>query len=220
MRTHVLPQWGTWPLAKIDHLSVQSWVTALGTRRAPATVAEAHRLTAAVLKSAIKSKLITTNPCEGVRLPRRRRQDNDERVIDRHDVLTRLLPAAPQRYQAIIATAAGTGLRWGEAAGLRLDAVDLDTGVLRVVRTVVEVSGHTAFKLYPKSSAGLRAVPLPEWLVPILCEHITRYRLTGLAVPGSSSQTKSACRCGAPCFVSVYGAPPSFALDCSAPLPS
>jgi integrase len=111
MRTHVLPQWGTWPLAKIDHLSVQTWVTNLGAHRAPATVAEAHRLTAAVLKSAIQNKLIPTNPCEGIRLARRRKQDNDGRVIDRSEVITRLLPAAPERYRAIIATAAGTGLR-------------------------------------------------------------------------------------------------------------
>lgn len=73
MRNHVLPQWGTWPLAKIDHLSVQTWIAELGTRRAPATVAEAHRLTAAVLKSAIRNKLITTNPSDGIRLPRRRK---------------------------------------------------------------------------------------------------------------------------------------------------
>lgn len=175
MRNHVLPQWGTWPLARIDHLSVQTWVTELGTRRSPATVAEAHRLASAVFKSAIQNKLITTNPCEGVRLPRRRKQDHDDRVIDRNDVLTRLLPAAPERYRAIIATAAGTGLRWGEAAGLCTDALDLDTGTLRVIRTVVEINGHTTFKLYPKSGAGRRTVPLPDWLVPMLRDHTARY---------------------------------------------
>lgn len=160
-------------------------VTGLGTLRAPATVAEAHRLTAAVLKSAIQNKLITSNPCEGVRLPRRRKQDNDDRVIDRHDVLTRLLPAAPDRYRAIIATAAGTGLRWREAAGLCADALDLDTGTLRVIRTVVEVNGHTAFKLYPKSGAGRRTIPLPDWLLPILRDHTARHRLgrAGLIFP-------------------------------------
>jgi integrase len=181
MRNHVLPQWGTWPLAKIDHLSVQTWVTELGTRRSPATVVEAHRLASAVLKSAIQNKLITTNPCEGIRLPRRRKQDHDDRVIDRNDVITRLLPATPGRYRAIIATAAGTGLRWGEAAGLCVDALDLDTGTLRVIRTVVEINGHTAFKLYPKSGAGRRTVPLPDWLVAMLRDHTMRYPL---AEPG------------------------------------
>lgn len=161
MHTHVLPQWGNWPLSKIDHLSVQKWITELGTRRAPATVAEAHRLTAAVLQSAVRNRLIAFNPCEGIRLPRRRRQDTADQVISREEVRNKLLPAAPDRYRAIIATAAGTGLRWGEAAGLRLDALDLDRARLSVVRTVVEVSGHTSFKPYPKGSAGRRTVPLP-----------------------------------------------------------
>ena len=67
------------------------------------------------------------------------------------------------------------GLRWGEAAGLRLDALDLKRARLSVIRTVVEVGGHTSFKPYPKSSAGRRTVPLPRWLVPIISEHLERY---------------------------------------------
>jgi integrase len=175
MHTHVLPQWGTWQLSKIDHLSVQKWITELGTRRAPATVAEAHRLTSAVLQSAVRNRLIAFNPCEGIRLPRRRRQDTADQVISRGELRSKLLPAAPDRYQAIIATAAGAGLRWGEAAGLRLDALDLNRAQLRVIRTVIEVSGHTSFKPYPKSSAGRRTVPLPSWLVPIIRVHLERY---------------------------------------------
>ncbi|MDQ3826148.1 MAG: tyrosine-type recombinase/integrase [Actinomycetota bacterium] len=48
-------------------------------------------------------------------------------------------------------------------------------GTLRVIRTVVEINGHTAFKLYPKSDAGRRTIPLPDWLLPILKDHINRY---------------------------------------------
>lgn len=175
MRTHVIPQWGDWPLAKIDHMSVQTWVSELASRRAPATVAEAHRLTSAVLRSAVRNRLIAFNPCEGIRLPKRRRQDTTGQVLSREELRTRLLPATPDRYRAIIATAAGAGLRWGEAAGLRLDALDLERGTLRVIRTVVEVSGHTSFKPYPKSAAGRRSVPLPAWLTLIIREHLNRF---------------------------------------------
>jgi integrase len=97
------------------------------------------------------------------------------RVISREEVLAKLLPAAPDRYRAIIGTAAGTGLRWGEVAGLCLDAVDLDAGRLRVIRTVIEVSGHTAFKPYPKSSAGSRTVPMPHWLLHLIRSHLGTY---------------------------------------------
>ena len=102
---------GTWPLSKIDHLAIQTWVTELGTRRAPATIAEAHRLTSAVLQSAVRNRLIAFNPCKGIRLPRRRHQDTTDQVINRDELRSRLLPAAPDRYRAIIATAAGAGLR-------------------------------------------------------------------------------------------------------------
>ncbi|MGE3795984.1 MAG: tyrosine-type recombinase/integrase [Dehalococcoidia bacterium] len=175
MRTHVLPQWGGVQLGKIDHLGLQGWVSALGRRRSRATVVEALRLTSAVLRSAVRNRLIPFNPADDVRVPQPRRLDTDERVISRPDLRRRLLPVVPARYRGIVATAAGAGLRWGEAAGLRVDALDLDTARLHVVRTVVEVSGHTSFKPFPKSRAGRRTIPLPTWLVPIIREHLERW---------------------------------------------
>ena len=44
-----------------------------------------------------------------------------------------------------------------------------------MIRTVIEVAWHTAFKPYPKSRAGRRTVPLPGWLVEIIGEHIRRW---------------------------------------------
>ena len=175
MRTHVIPQWGTWPLAKIDHMAVQTWVTGLSKRLSPATVAECRRLTSAVLRSAVRNRLIPFNPCEDIKVPKRRRQDTDGQVIERATFRARLLPAVPDRYRGIVAVAGGCGLRWGEAAGLCMDAVDLDAGTLRVIRTVIEVSGHVSFKPYPKSTAARRTVPLPAWLVTILREHRDRH---------------------------------------------
>ncbi|WP_433787555.1 tyrosine-type recombinase/integrase [Actinomycetospora sp. CA-101289] len=187
MRTHVLPRWGGWQLAKIDHLSVQSWVTQLGSRRSPATVAEAFRLTSSVLRSAVRNRLIAFNPCEEVRLPKRRKQDHDDRVISKQDLSELLLPAVPERYRAFVATAAWAGLRWGETAGLRADALDLDHRRLRVIRVVVEVSGSTAFKPFPKSAAGRRTVPLPAWLTTMIGDHIARFGLGdhGLVFPNA-----------------------------------
>ncbi|WP_243422848.1 tyrosine-type recombinase/integrase [Micromonospora globispora] len=97
--------------------------------------------------------------------------DTDELVISRAELFAKLLPAIPDRYRALVAVAAGTGLRWGECAGLRWDAVDLAAGVLRVVRVAEEVSGHVTFKPYPKSRAGRRTVPLPPFVVQALTDH-------------------------------------------------
>jgi hypothetical protein len=56
-----------------------------------------------------------------------------------------------------------------------MDAVDLDKATVRVMRTVVEVAGHTSFKPYPKSRAGARTVPLPAWALVLLLNHLERY---------------------------------------------
>jgi integrase len=177
MRTHVLPQWATWQLAKIDHLSVQTWISELGRRLSPATVAECRRLTSAVLRSAVRNRLIAFNPSEDVRIPRRRRRDTDDQVIEPAAFRRQLVPAVVERYRALVAVAGGTGLRWGEAIGLCDDAVDLDRGHLQVIRTVIEVSGHTSFKPYPKSTAGRRTIPLPSWLVTMLRDHMATFEL-------------------------------------------
>jgi integrase len=177
MRTHVLVQWGGWPLAKIDHMTVQTWITGLSEKLSPASVAECRRLTSAVLRSAVRNRLIPANPCEGIKVGKRRRRDTDDQIIDRVTFRNQLLPAVPGRYRALVAVAGGCGLRWGEAAGLCADAVDLDQATLKVIRTVTEVAGHTAFKPFPKSRAGRRTVPIPAWLVTILQEHRERYSL-------------------------------------------
>ena len=174
MRTHVLPQWGSWPLNKIDQAAVQTWVTELGKRRSPDVVAKCYQLTGAVLRSAVRNRLLAFNPCEDIRLPPRREHDADERIITREKLVNSLFPVVPDRYRAIVATAGGAGLRWGEAAGLCADALDLDRRRLRV-RTIIEVSGRTSFKPFPKSTAGRRTVPLPPWLVEIIHEHCQNY---------------------------------------------
>jgi integrase len=175
MRNHVLPRWGSVPLAKVEHSAVQSWVTELGAQLSPATVCECYRLTSGAFRSAVRDRLIGFNPCEGVRLPRRRRKDTDDQIIGRDELLSKLLPAVPDRYRALVALAAGTGFRWGECAGLRWDAVDLAAGVVRVVRVAEEVSGHVTLKPYPKSKAGRRSVPLPPFVVQALTDHAREF---------------------------------------------
>lgn len=174
MRTHVLPHWSRWQLGKVDHLSVQKWITELSGRRSPATVAECKRMMSGLMRSAVRDRLIGVDPTEGVKVPRRRVKDTDGADLPtREEVRQSLLPAVqPERYRALVAVAAFAGLRWGEVAGLCEDAVDLDDGVVRVIRTVTEVSGNTQFKPFPKSAAGRRTVPLPKWVVGELREHL------------------------------------------------
>ena len=65
MRNHVISRWGAVPLGKIDHLAVQTWVSELAGQLAPATVAECHRLTSAVLRAAVRDRPDRRQPLRG-----------------------------------------------------------------------------------------------------------------------------------------------------------
>jgi integrase len=185
MRVHVLPRWGDWPLSKIDYLGVQEWVAQLARRRAPATVRDCYRLLSLIMRSAVQARLIVTNPCDGVRLPPRRRQDGHGLTLSLSE-LDKLLPEIPDRYRALVATAGYTGLRWGECVGLHWSAVDLAARRLKVVRVLVEVGGRISGKPYPKSRAGRRVVPLPARLVELLTWHRAEFPSEELAFTNTS----------------------------------
>ena len=171
LRTHVLPRWGDWPLTKIDHLSVQQWVAELATRRKPATVVAALGVLSMILSTAVRARLLPSNPCDGVRAPRRRSDASPMQTITRDELHAKLLPVVPERYRVLICLAAGAGLRWGECAGLAWDAVNLDTREIDVHQVAVETSGPIVLRPYPKSRAGVRRVPLPRFAVESLREH-------------------------------------------------
>jgi integrase len=171
MRVHLMAEWADVPLSRIDHSSVQRWLVRLFERRAPATVEKCRQLMYGVMSAAVRDRLVASNPVEGVRLPSIRRKSGEHLTISMHDLTSRLLPAVPARYRALVALAGGTGLRWGECIGLRWDAIREDVGTLRVVRVAVEVSGHVTCKPYPKSRAGLRVVPVPPMVMQLLVVH-------------------------------------------------
>ncbi|HET6297325.1 MAG TPA: site-specific integrase [Kribbella sp.] len=175
LRTHLLPQWANAPLSAIDHSAVQKWVAKLSAHLSPATVTECHRLFSAVLKAAIRDRLIAINAAAGVRLPKKRQQAGDRQTISREAFTAQLLPAIPPRHRPLVALAGGTGLRWGECIGLRWESIDLNAGTLRVERVAIEVSGHVTPKPYPKSRAGRRVVPLPSMVADLLKRHRDLY---------------------------------------------
>ncbi|MGL5864515.1 MAG: tyrosine-type recombinase/integrase [Dermatophilaceae bacterium] len=187
LRTHVLPAWGEWPLAKIDHASVQKWTADLAARRAPSTVRATFQVLSMVLEMAVRARLLAVNPCAGVQLPRLRDHTSTMRTVSRTEFRGQLLPAVPEPYRALVAVAAGCGLRWGECVGLAWDAVDLAAREVHVYRVVVETSGRCQVRTYPKSRAGVRRVPLPAFAVDLLAEHRERSRHPGDLVTATRS---------------------------------
>jgi integrase len=81
-----------------------------------------------------------------------------ERPTASVDQVCRLAALMPRRFRTMVICAAFTGLRWGELVALRARDVDLDTGVVHVVRKFAELQSGERVPGRPKSDAGLRTV--------------------------------------------------------------
>ena len=160
-RNHILPKLGAVPLAAIDRTMLRGWVAELtGKGLAPATVVKAVQLTSKALAAAADERLIVRNPAERLALPRV--EVEEMQFLAPAEVAT-LADVIDPRYRLWALTAAYSGLRFGELAGLRRGRVDLMRRKLDVVEIVVEVRGHH-YVGPPKTRAGRRSVPIPAFL--------------------------------------------------------
>ena len=156
-RVHVAPKWENVEVGAIRHSDVRAWVTDLSKVRGAVTVIRAYGILAAVLDVALRDRRIADNPARGVKLPKKRAK---RRVYLTHDQVDLL--AGEAMYPEVIYFLAYTGLRWGEATGLRLRDVEPDRRRVNVHENAVMVNGaiHTGS---PKSHIS-RSVPYPDFL--------------------------------------------------------
>lgn len=77
-------------------------------------------------------------------------------------------------YRALVLTAAYTGCRFGELAGLRTHHLDLAGRSLTVAESLSDINGHVGLT-QPKTVAARRQVALPQLLTDELTRHTGRY---------------------------------------------
>jgi len=87
--------------------------------------------------------------------------------------------AIGQRYRALVPLATFSSLRWGELGALRRCDIDQEARTVRVVRQLAEVRGGGFAFGPPKSRAGMRVVPIPEVIFPVLQWHLSCFALPG-----------------------------------------
>ncbi|MBO0979907.1 site-specific integrase [Microbacterium sp. SD291] len=168
--THVQPRWGARQVGGVRHSEVQDWVSELSRDRAATTVLRAHGVLAAVLDVALKDRRVSRNVARGVSLPRK--VSKSKPYLTHRQVQTL---ADASGHPVLVLFLAYTGLRWGEATGLRVKHVDALRRRVNVEENAVLVGGVIHIGT-PKTHEA-RSVPYPEFLaLPVakLCEGKSR----------------------------------------------
>lgn len=178
IRNHIRPLLGQHALDELDSLAVQQWVARLlrgGAGRkplAPKTVRNCHGILHKILSAAVTARLIRANPCADTALPKR--VHHEMRFLTEPE-FARLLAAVPEHWRALVLLLGSTGLRWGEAIGLRVGRVDLLARPprLTVVEQLQEMSS-TGEMLWqsPKSERSRRTVTFTPKVAEALAGHV------------------------------------------------
>jgi integrase len=181
LRNHWLPKFGQREVGTIRRSDIADHLDSLRDQGATVqTINRVLRAMKATLYFALDREMIERNPIA------RFRPFEGAKPVCARDAFTEIeiraiLAAAKPRERALIGLLCFTGLRPGEAYGLEWSSVDLEAGTLRVLRSW-DYRGKEF--VAPKTSAGLRAVPLSSWLVGELRAHKARLRdSNGLVFP-------------------------------------
>jgi integrase len=162
-RKHVEPRWASRKLLSVGAEEIARWQQELlAAKNGPKTVLNCVQLLSSVFKHARRFKWIPTNPCEDVRKPKYKVK---VRAFTGVEIAT-LANFADDATALLIRTAASTGLRFGELAGLEWDQVDLDAGAFQVAKQFT----HGAWSEL-KTVNSRRRIPLAKELVKQLKVH-------------------------------------------------
>jgi integrase len=178
LRRHLRSWFSDRPIERIGPADVRRWQTQLAGQVGYDTVVACRSLLLRVFQFAMDEGAIDANPVRKVPPPKRRADPEKVFGAVKRRALTpeeagRLLACFPMFWWDHVTAFLGTGLRFGELAGLRRRRVHLDRGlpILQVGPTRYQAGRFgSGFKSRPKSDAGIREVPL----APLVVEAIRR----------------------------------------------
>ena len=162
LNRYVLPWLGETRLRDLRKAEIQAWLSALSVSGlSRQTVKNIWSSLSSVLRTAVDWGYIEENSAHGVRLPAR--QPKVAVFLPTPEQVVQILQQLPEPSYTLMLLLVGTGLRVGEAMGLRGEDIDLNRKTLTVRRDVWHGKVNS-----PKYAASERVIPLG----PVLAEHL------------------------------------------------
>ena len=136
------------------------------------TVSYIHTILHRAFKDAVRWGRLARNPTDAADPPRGGQKSDSVHAWDAATLRSFLESSreSNDRLHALWVVLASTGMRRGEALGMRWSDVDLDAGRLRVVQTITQVRSTVAIG-EPKTAKGRRSIALDDGTVAVLRAH-------------------------------------------------
>ena len=174
-RAHIEPKWGKIRMCDVEYIGLQDWIT--NEVKGYHTKKKVLELFSAMLRAAVKDgKRIPFNPAAEVDIEAPPKKHADDLRPPTREQCTLIREHLPSYYRPLVVFLEHTGLRWGEATGLRWENVDLEAQHFKVKEVLSEDNGRLFRKPAPKSVAGFRTVPLTPEAADAIRTMVARWR--------------------------------------------
>lgn len=176
---HILPNLGHIQLQKLTLQKIQTFYNEkLKGELSSNTVHQMHGILHGALAYAVKARLISHNPCDGVSLPPPEKRKVQPLTLEQVQHLLKTAhessPYSP--LEVFVALALTTGMRHGEIISLRWEDIDFEEGSIYVHRNVgyLKLEKYQYIEGDPKTDAGRRTIPLAPAVSDLLKTHRVR----------------------------------------------
>jgi integrase len=120
-------------------------------------------------RRAVRDRVVSSSPCDGVRLPEIRHRKVEPPPLE---LVGKLAAALPAEFSAVVALVAGSGLRQGEVFGFEVERLDFLRGrSVEVMQQLVTLPRQAPYLAGPKTAESVRTVPLAAVTLDQLAAH-------------------------------------------------
>ena len=169
IRNHLLPAYGDMPVRMISAGGVQTYVAGkVADGLSERTVTNHVHVMRRLMTYAVDLGHIESNPLASVVTPRQDPVATRVRYLT-SDQLRQAIDAAPKAWAVLLATACMVGLRRGEQLSLLASDLSFENRTISVSKTI-----RNGVVSSPKTPWSIGVVPMPESLVPLLQERVSK----------------------------------------------
>lgn len=179
IRNHIRPALGSVKLCALTAPTIQHMYNQKQRERkedpkgkaglSPKSIKNVHGVLHEAMQKAVKLGYIRSNPCDGCELPRR--EKHEIKPLSAQELGKFLRAIKGSKYESLFTVMCFSGLRQGEALGLRWSSVDLQAGTIRVDCQLQKErikGGGGKYRIVETKTGNIRTVSLAPSVVAVL----------------------------------------------------
>lgn len=184
-RTHIAPTFGDTPITSVTASDVETWHARLNSTKGPGVARSVYLTlsslfsyaagTAHGLSSSFEA-YIDVSPVQVSGATKHKPKNRYSEPVATIEQINYIANHVPEKYRLAILLAAWSAVRLGELLGLqRGDITTNREQTWLSISRQVQARGEGLYEAPPKSEAGIRSVPVPEALHPIVTAHLAQH---------------------------------------------